>query len=420
MISKKPTGRLGIFSWMLFDWAHAAFPTVIITFIFSTYFMNHVAHNELKGTAYWGWMMSVSGIVIAILSPFIGSIADYTGRRKPWLMSLLLINIIFTILLWMVKPSADYILLALVLVGIANVAYELTQIFYNGMMVDIAPSGKIGRMSGWGWAFGYLGGLVCLVISLFFFIKSGWFSSANGLNVRAVTIFVSAWFLVFAVPLFLYTPDTKPTGVTIWSGCCRGGRSLWHTIKKIHEYEGIFMYLLAHLIYIDGLNTLFIFAGIFAAGSFHMNYTQIVIFAIVLNVTAGIGAFLFAWVDDWLGPKFTIGISLFALLVLGAGVLLTHSIVWFWVIGSAVGLFVGPVQAASRSYMAQLAPKELLNQMFGIYQLSGRITAFIGPVLVSAVTEAYASQRAGMSMVFFMMLIGLILLLFVPSIPKRS
>jgi UMF1 family MFS transporter len=414
MDTTKPTTKLGIFCWALFGWAHNAFPTIIITFVFSTYFIREIAHNEIQGTADWGWAIAISVIVVAILAPFLGSISDHTGPRKPWVAFFMLLSVLFTALLWFATPSKDNILMALIFVAIANGSYEFTQIFYNSMMVPIAPVDKIGRISGWGWGMGYFGGLACLMITLGVFIESSWFGSANGLSVRATTLFVAAWFIVFAIPLFLYTPDIKKTHTPALKACKQGILELYSTTKKIRRYHNIFLFLLAHLLYTDGLNTIFVFAGVFAAGAFHMSYSLILIFGIVLNITAGIGSCLFAFVDDKIGPKFTICISISAIIIFGIMAVVVTHVIWFWIAGSALGIFVGPTQAASRSYMARTVPKHLVNQMFGIYQLSGNITAFIGPILVASFTEAFGSQRIGLSTALGLMFIGLLILLCVP------
>ena len=277
--STRPVTPFGIFCWALFDWAHSAFPTVIITFIFSTYFAREIAANKIIGTADWGWTIGVSGIIVAVFSPFLGAITDHTGKRKPWIAVFLLISALFTALLWFATPGIQSIRLAIVFVCIANIAYEFTQIFYNSMMVSLAPRDMIGRISGWGWGLGYFGGLACLAVVLFVFIKGGWLPATAGLHVRAATIFVAAWFIVFATPLFIFTPDVKGTSKSMRHACSAGLKELWDTLKKIRQYKAVFTFLLAHLIYIDGLNSIFIFAGVFAAGTFHMNYEQILIFA---------------------------------------------------------------------------------------------------------------------------------------------
>lgn len=418
--NNKKSGVLGIFCWCVFDWAHSAFPTVIITFIFGTYFVRSVAHSNVEGTALWGWTMGISGIFVALFSPVLGSIADHTGRRKPWLLTFVLLNVLATALLFFTKPETTFITWALVCLIIANSCYEFIQVFYNAMMTSIAPKDKIGRISGWGWALGYFGGLVCLTIALFVFIRGGWLPTVNDVNIRSSALLVALWFLLFSLPLFLFTPDLEKTDVTVFESIKKGVGELLTTTKELKRYKDIFTFLIAHLIYIDGLNTLFVFAGIYAAGSFDMSYLQILIFAMLLNVTAGIGAGIFAWVDDYIGPKFTICLSLIAMIITGSALLLITSTHWFWIISAILGLFVGPTQAASRSYMAHLTPKELTNQMFGIYQFSGRITSFVGPVLVATLTKVYGSQRLGMSVIFILMFIGFLVLLKVPNVKNAE
>lgn len=412
----KKSKALGIFSWCLFDWAHSAYPTVIVTFIFGTYFVRSVAPSTIQGTALWGWTMGLSGIFVAIFAPVLGSIADYTGRRKPWLMSFVLLNILATALMYLTKPDVAFVFWALAMLVFANSSYEFIQVFYNAMMTSIAPKDKIGRISGWGWALGYFGGLACLSIALFAFIKGGWLPKVDDVNVRSTALLVGAWFFIFSIPLFLFTPDLEKTEVGVFDSIKMGIKELLKTTRELKRYRDIFVYLVAHLIYIDGLSTLFVFAGIYAGSVFNMNYFQILMFAMLLNVTAGIGAGIFAWVDDYIGPKFTISISLVAMIITGSALLIITSKTWFWFLSAILGLFVGPTQAASRSYMAHLTPKELTNQMFGIYQFSGRITSFVGPLLVASITKLFDSQRLGMSVVFILMFIGLLVLIKVPNV----
>lgn len=411
---------LGIFSWCLFDWAHSAYPTVIVTFIFGTYFVRSVAPSTVEGTALWGWTMGLSGVVVAILCPIIGSIADHTGRRKPWLLTFVLLNVMTTSLMFFTKPDVSYIFWALSLLVIANTCYEFTQVFYNAMMTYIAPKEKIGRISGWGWALGYFGGLTCLSIALFVFIRGGWLPTLNNINIRSSTLLVSGWFLFFSLPLFLFTPDLEKNNIKFREAIKKGMHELVSTLKQLKRYKNIMTFLIARLIYIDGLSTLFVFAGIYAGGSFDMSYMQILMFAMLLNVTAGIGAGIFAWLDDYIGPKLTICISLIAIIITGTFLLLISSQTLFWIISAILGLFVGPTQAASRSYMAHITPKELTNQMFGIYQFSGRITSFVGPLLVGTLTKVFNSQRIGMLIIFVLMLIGFLILLKVPNINKSN
>lgn len=417
--SKSATG-FQIFSWCLYDWASSAFATVVVTFIFGTYFIRSVADSVTLGTAYWGWMLGASGITVALFSPVWGSIADYTGRRKPWLGFYTVMNILCTALLFFILPTQTFLWPALILLFFANISFEFTQVFYNAMMTSISPPEKLGRISGWGWSMGYFGGLLCLALAFFIFVKGDYFGDENHLNIRLTNFLVAGWFFLFCLPLFFFTPDVKQTKYPIPEAIKRGLLELLHTFREVKKYKDILLYLIAHLVYIDGLSTLFVFAGIYAAGTFQMNYMQILLYAMALNVTAGIGAVIFAWVDDWIGPKFTVAFSLVMMIGSGVIILIIKSVLWFWILSAFLGLFVGPTQAASRSYMARLSPPELTNQMFGIYQLSGRITTFIGPILVGTLTQVFQSQRVGMGVVFVLMFVGLLILLKVPKPQAKS
>lgn len=408
--SDKKFNFLSIMAWCLFDWGQSAFPTVIITFVFGTYFVRSVAVSSVQGTALWGWTIGLSSIFVAVLSPLLGSIADHTGSRKRWLSVFVGLNTFGTSLLYFTHPRASSILWALSFVGLANICYEFMQVFYNAMLTSIAPKNKIGRISGWGWAFGYFGGLACLSIALMVFIQSGWLPKINEVNVRSSTLLVASWVLVFSIPLFVFTIEPNKEKLSPSVAIKKGSSELLNTLKELKKYQNIFRFLIARLIYIDGLNTLFIFAGIYAGATFKMNYVEILVFAMLINVFAGIGSTYFAWVDDKIGPKKVIILSLIMIIFSGSFLLLIESKFWFWILSAILGLFVGPTQSASRSYMARIAPKQLTTQMFGIYQFSGRVTSFAGPVLVASLTQAFNSQRAGMAAIFALMFIGLVVL----------
>jgi UMF1 family MFS transporter len=219
------------------------------------------------------------------------------------------------------------------------------------------------------------------------------------------------WLALFSLPLLLFTPDRKSAGLPPREAIRRGLAQLGHTIAHIRRYRQIGLFLLAHMIYIDGLNTLFAFGGIYAAGTFGMELSEVIYFGILLNVTAGLGALAFAWIDDWLGAKRTILIALAGLLACGAAAVLVTSTLAFWIVGALLGIFVGPSQAASRSLMARLAPPEVRTEMFGLYAMTGKITAYIGPFLLGTVTFWTGSQRLGVATILVFFVIGMLLLL---------
>jgi UMF1 family MFS transporter len=419
----EPIDRRAVVAWCLYDWANSAFPTVIVTFVFATYFTTRIAESPESGTSQWGLMMSLSGLAIALISPVLGAIADRGGRRKPWILAFSCLCILAGASLWWMLPEGRYALIALLLVGIANAAFEIATVFYNAMLPDVAPPGRIGRISGWAWGAGYAGGLACLGLSLLCFVlpEPPLFGLDQTLDeqMRITSPFVALWFVVFALPMFFLTPDRPSRRLSPRRALREGLASLRQTLRGLPKQRQILTYLIARMLYTDGLNTIFAFGGIYAAGTFGMDFQEILAFGILLNVTAGLGAAGFAWVDDWIGPKRTILVSVAALFLLGAGILLVESKLWFYLLGGAIGTFIGPIQSSSRSFMAHLAPEKIRTELFGLYALSGKVTAFIGPALVGAVTLATGSQRWGLSTVLLLLISGWVLLLWVRD-PSRQ
>jgi MFS transporter, UMF1 family len=360
----------------------------------------------------------VAGLCVALGGPVLGAIADQGRRRKRWLATATVVCVAGTAGLWFIQPDPSYLWPAVVLLVIATIASEFAAIFYNAMLADLAPPERIGRWSGWGWAAGYIGGLACLVVALFVFVQEGrlWSSldTESGQHIRGTFVLAAGWFLIFALPLLLGVrerPEPRPpTLIAIRQGL----RQLAGSIRHARQYRHIIRFLIAHLIYIDALATVFALGGVYAAGTFKMDERQVLLFGIGLNITAGIGAAAMAWIDDWAGPRKTILLSLAGLVVTSAVILAVQSVTAFWVIGLTLGLFVGPVQAAGRSYLSRAAPAELRNEMFGLYALSGKATAFAGPMLVGWLTFWSGSQRVGMVVVVALFAAGLLVMLTVP------
>ena len=419
MKNAQSASKSELFSWALYDWANSAFFAVIQTFVFATYFIQSVAENDTIGSTQWGNTISAAGLVIAFGGPMLGAMADQFGRRKPWIVAFSLLCIAATAGLWFVQPGSEFVTLALILIFFSTIGSEVAIIFYNAMLPDLASKENVGRWSGWAWGLGYAGGMVCLVVALYGFIQVEvppfGLDEAYSEPVRATFLLVAVWYLLFSMPLFFNTPDTPRTNIGLSKAVTNGWQQLKDSVAHVKKYRHILRFLVARMVFIDALATVFAFGGIYAAGTFNMDATQVLIFGIGLNITAGIGAGVFAWVDDLLGSRRTMLISLGALIIITTAILLVTSITWFYVTGLALGIFVGPVQAASRTYMARVAPDHLKNQMFGLLALSGKVTAFIGPFLVGWVTFFAASQRVGMSVIVMLFIIGFVLLLRVPA-----
>ncbi len=416
--------KLAIVSWCLFDWAYSPFAVLITTFIFATYFTQKVAINEIIGTRQWADANALAGLVAALLSPILGAIADYEGRRKPWIFFFMILIIISSASLWFIQPSISYVHLALFWIVIGTFALEVGSVFYNAMLEELAPPNYLGRLSGWGWGCGYLGGLIALIIALQVFVLNDgrWLglNSATAEQIRICGPLVAVWLIVFSWPMYVFTPDQPTTGIGIIKASRRGLKSLWITLKLLrHQYKNILIFLIARMVYIDGLITVFAFGGIYAAGVFHMSMAEVIQFGIGMNFAAGIGAGIFGWMDDKKGPKLTILLSLCLMIACGIGIVLLHSKLWFWILGMGLSLGVGPVQSASRSLFIRIAPPQLITELFGLYTLSGRATSFMGPWILGLVTVYFSSQRAGISTAFLFMALGGILLCWV-TVPASS
>jgi UMF1 family MFS transporter len=415
-------GRRAEVAWCLYDWANSAFPTVIVTFVFSSYFAGAVATTPEAGTAAWGQAVSISALLIGLLSPIAGAIADATGRRKPWLFAFSATCALTTAALWFVRPDPSDVPLALILFVLANAAFEIGTVFYNAMLPALVPPDRIGRLSGLGWGVGYAGGLVCLLVVLFVLVQANpppfGLDKGAAEHVRAAAPLTALWFALFAAPIFLFTPDVPPTGLGFVTAARQGIVTLARTFVEVRKYRNIARFLVAQLLYIDGLNTLFAFGGIYAAGTFGMTTAEIIQFGIALNVAAGLGAAAFAWIDDWIGAKKTVLIALACMMAIGVPLLLVQTKLGFWLLAVPLGIFFGPAQAASRSLMGRLAPANLRGEMFGLFALSGRITAFLGPATLAWTTDRFSSQRAGMATVLVFLLAGFILLIPVKDAPQ--
>lgn len=406
--------RRAALSWALYDWANSPFATLIVTFVFPAYFATAVVGDQVAGQAQWGFAMGLSGLVVALTAPVFGAVADVTGRRKPWLFGFTVLCAAASAGLFWVRPEVSAVPLAIILVVLANWGFEGAGVFYNAMLPDVAGPGRIGRLSGWAWGLGYVGGLTALALALVGLVmpEAPWFGipKEDAAHVRSVGPLVALWLLVFAMPLFLWTPEAGPAVPA--EGRVRAAlASLARSLGEVARLGAVGRFLIAHMLYADGLATLFAMGGVFVAGVYGFALDEVMLFGILLNVTAGIGAVGFAWLDDRVGSRPTVLMALVGLLVAGAGVLLADSRAMVWVLGGALGLFVGPAQAASRSYLAHLAPAERRTELFGLFALSGKATAFLGPWSVGLVTAATGSQRAGMAMILaFFAMGGLILL----------
>ncbi len=416
---QKGTNRLSIFAWCMYDFANSSFTTVVVTFIYSVYFVKQIVGNEIEGMALWSWGVAITGITVALLSPFMGALADRGGYRKLFLLVTTAVAITGSVILYTALPGQ--ISKALFWFVVANIAFEMGSVFYNAFLPDIAPPEVIGRISGYGLSLGYAGGLLAMFMALVGFVKIDvpWFgfSTEAGQNIRAANLLVAAWFGVFSLPIFLWVKEDKSRIVKKVVRPLRGEKIFSSSIKQLvdtfHEikrYRQIVKFLAARLMYNDGLITIFVFGSIYASGTFNFTVEEVLVFGIVLNIAAGIGTLAMGFLDDILGGKRTVQISLFFLILSSAMAVLAPNKIVFWTAGIIVAIFVGPNQAASRSLMVRFVPLDKETEFFGFFSFSGKATAFLGPFLLGLLLEIFGSQRAGMSVVVLFFIAGSLIL----------
>lgn len=435
-------------SWALFDWSAQPFYTLINTFLFAPYFANAVMGNAADGQKYWGYAAAVAGVFIALGSPFLGALADGRGRRKPWIALFASIFAVAMSCLWFAAPGASTGTVVLVLLAfvIAAVAVEYCQVFTNAIMPTLVPHSQFGRLSGAGWAAGYFGGLVSLVLMVGLIVavpETG--QTLLGLDPlikldaaarqydRLAGPFSAAWFVLFVLPFFAFVPD-KPRAPAPGQADHSALAELWDTLKALPGNPSILLFLVARMLYSDGLSAIFLFGGIYGAFVFNWGPLELGIFGIILTLTGALGALAGGFLDDKFGSK-TVIIGALVLLMAGAiGILSvdkTHVLFWNEVAAKAAGskpfssigeqvflafaVLVGavsaPVQAASRSLLARLAPPDKITQYFGLFAFSGKATAFLAPFVVASVTAFTGDQRIGMASILAFLIAGVVLML---------
>lgn len=443
------TSRAGIFGWMMFDWAAQPFFTVVITFIFGPYFVSRLTDDPVHGQAMWGYTVTISGFVIAVLSPVLGSIADATGTRKPWIGFFAVIKIVSLAALWYAVPGSPLIY-PFVFIILASVAAEFSIVFNDSMMPRLVREDQVGRISNIAWGIGYLGGMIVLIAVVALMAgnpESGktilgldpifGLDPATGDDARVTGPISALWYFIFVLPMFLFTPDGDRTSVSAAAAVRTGLSELRVTLGEWRQRPAIFRFLVARMIFQDGVNGLLALGGTFAASMFAWQTVELGVYGIILNVVA-IGGCLFASrLDARLGSKVIVvgslicltiatvgivstgpGFTLFGLLPLSSadsgGLFGTAAEKAYIVFGLLVGIAFGPVQASSRSYLARSVSLEEAGRYFGLYALSGRATSFLAPASVATITLVSGSARLGMMALIAFLVIGLLILLRTP------
>jgi UMF1 family MFS transporter len=441
-------GRIG---WVLFEWARNPYVLVVTVYIYATYFTRDIVGDPVRGQALWAEIQGYAGLAVAVLAPFLGAIADAGGRRKPWVAFFAILLGLATAGLWFGEPGGGGLGLAGVgiLVGLANLAYDGSMVFHGAMLPSLVPQTRIGRWSGLGYALGNLAGIVLLVFVLVFFYLPDrplfGLDRAAHEHERISGPLCALWFAVFSVPLFLWTPDRRATGIPVGEAIRRGLASVSRTVRSLGHYRNVAAYLAARMIYNDALNVMLAFGGVYAAGVFHWGPVESALYGIILSVFAALGGWLGGRLADRIGIKPALRLSIggtmiAALLSLGFSPTRLFFVIPYaagtrvaalpffatapelFYIATVMGIAVCLVAtyANSRAMMARIAPPSRMTEFFGLYALSGEATAFVAPLAVAFATEASGSQQWGMAVIVAFLAAGFIGLTFVQEARAES
>lgn len=444
-------------AWVLFDFSAQPLYTLILTFLFAPYFANAVAADPTVGQQWWTYSLAVAGVLIAVGSPFLGALADSGGRRKPWILAFVIVMIAAMSSLWLAKPKADTLSMVLILAAFvaAYSAGEFATVFTNTFLPALVPPGRIGRLSGIGYAVGYAGGLASLLIMAGLIVANPTtgrtllglvpllpLDTAMREGDRLAGPFAALWLAVFVLPFFLFVPEGRRRDDTSRRSSALG--ELGSTIRSLPSQPNVLLFFVARMIYVDGLTAIFGLGGIYGTTVFGWTAFELGIFGIILSLTGAIGALVGGVLDDTRGAKWVIVGSLVLLMLAATGILSVtrEQILYglftytprpdgalpftsvgeivYLMFAMVIGFVAAPVQAASRSLIARLAPPEKITQYFGLFAFSGKATAFMAPLLVGIVTGATGSQRLGVAVIILFVGIGLLLMLPIRDRPTQA
>ncbi|WP_295840220.1 MFS transporter [uncultured Microbacterium sp.] len=435
------SNRRPVLAWALWDWGSAAFNAVVTTFVFSTYLSSTLFVDPAivaaagdddtnpalvralaENASFVGVALMIAGIVVALVAPVLGQRSDGTGRRKLWLGINTGLVVLAMAAMVFVEGMPGYLVLGATLLAMGNVFFEFASVNYYAMLAQVSTRENIGRVSGFGWGMGYVGGIVLLLLLLGLFIQ-GFGDPATGgllavtkeggLNVRLAVLASAAWFAVFAIPVLLRVPEIPAQRRRVRVGFLGSYVVLWRTLRSLwRDSRQVLLFLVASAVFRDGLAGVFTFGAIIAAQVFGFSSTEVLYFAVVANVVAGLSTFVAGRFDDRFGPKNVIVVSLASLIVLGTTMLFVGTAqIGFWIVGLGLCAFVGPVQSASRSFLARVAPAGREGEIFGLYATTGRAVSFLAPGLFALFVGLTGDTRLGILGIVLILAAGLLLML---------
>jgi UMF1 family MFS transporter len=435
--------RKRIWGWYAFDWASQPYNTLLLTFIFGPYVVSVVGDGSTAQTI-WGLGVGAAGVLIALLSPLLGAVADKAGGRIGFVAFFSLLYVLGAAMLWFSAPGAFNVWAVMFWFALGLIGMEFATTFTNAMLPDLAPRAELGRISGTGWAIGYLGGIVALAIMLLFLAENPQtgrtligLAPLFGLDpemregTRAVGPLTAIWFALFMLPFFLWVREpARPDRVSLGAAVKGAWPELRQTLRGLPARRSLFAYLGSSMFYRDGLNGMYTFGGIYAAGVLGWSVTQVGIFGLLAAFTGAVFAWLGGKADSRFGPKPVIAVNLVIMAAVAACVVLvSRDSVFglpvaqgsplpdlaFYILGALIGAGGGALQSASRTMMVRQAEPDKMTEAFGLYALAGKATSFLAPLSIGVVTAATGSQQLGVTPVIGLFLIGLVLLVWVKA-----
>ncbi len=386
-----------IFGWIFYDFANSSFTTIIVTVVYSVYFKDVVVGGGEYATALWGWAVSISMILVAISSPILGAVADYSRSKKKFLFINCYLCVIFTSLLYFVRKGD--IAMGMIFFIIANYGFSCGNVFYNAFLPEISNKSNIGKISGLGWGIGYMGGLVSLFLALFL-LK---------IDVKLVFPMVGAFFGILSIVTFVLLKEVQIPSKR--SNYFRTAfQRISHTFANIRNYKNLLKFLVSYLIYNDGIIVVISFASIYGATRFGMSSSQLIFYFILAQLTSMAGAWLFGYVLDWIGAKKTILITLVIWSIVVLWAFFCRSSFEYYFVGLLAGIAIGSSQSSSRVMLARLTPKEKVSEFFGFYSFTGKLTSIFGPIIYGQIAYITGSQQYSILSVLCFFVLGAVIL----------
>ena len=401
-----PVTSRELLGWCFFDFANSSFGILIITIGYSVYFVQAVAaESDYNPEQLWSWGYACSMFVVALCAPILGATADATATKKRWMGLCTALCIVCTASLFFVVPGDIWF--GLIVFGLANIGFDLGFTLYSAFLVELSTRSNMGRISGYGWGFGYLGGLLALALA--YPLLKGGMGPENLLNYRLSFVLTAVFFFIASLPTFLYVreraiPHPIREGQSLWTV---GFHRLRRTFHEISRFRELVKYLVAYLIYTDGINTVILFAGIFASRVLEFTPSQLIVYFLIIQIASAIGAYASGSIVDRFGPRRTIMVTLVIWTGVAIGAYFVQTTAQFYVIGLIAGAALGSSQSASRTLIGYFTPHDKLGEFFGFFSISGKFAAIIGPLLYGQITAMFGSQRPAVLALTGFFIVGL-------------